>query len=31
VKADYVAALWNIVHWDDVAERLASVRSLTIS
>jgi Fe-Mn family superoxide dismutase len=31
VKADYVSALWNIVNWPDVAERLASIRSLTIS
>ena len=31
VKADYVTALWNIVNWADVAERLASIRSLTIS
>ena len=31
VKADYVTALWNIVNWADVADRLTSVRSLTIS
>jgi Fe-Mn family superoxide dismutase len=31
VKADYVTALWNIVNWADVAERLAQVRSLALS
>lgn len=31
VKADYVTALWNIVNWADVADRLTSVRSLTVS
>ena len=31
VKADYVSALWNIVNWADVAERLAQVRSLALS
>jgi Fe-Mn family superoxide dismutase len=31
VKADYVSALWNIVNWVDVAERLATTRSLIIS
>jgi Fe-Mn family superoxide dismutase len=31
VKADYVTALWNIVDWADVAERLDSTRSVTIS
>jgi Fe-Mn family superoxide dismutase len=25
VKADYVAAFWNIINWDDVASRFASV------
>jgi Fe-Mn family superoxide dismutase len=25
VKADYVTAFWNIVNWDDVAARLASL------
>jgi Fe-Mn family superoxide dismutase len=30
LKADYVTALWNIVNWVDVAERLARVRSLVI-
>ena len=24
VKADYVAAIWNIANWQDVAERLAA-------
>ena len=23
VKADYVAAIWNIANWQDVSERLA--------
>jgi Fe-Mn family superoxide dismutase len=27
VKADYVDALWNIVNWTDVAQRLATSRS----
>ncbi|MDR2373695.1 MAG: superoxide dismutase [Bifidobacteriaceae bacterium] len=27
VKADYVAAFWNVVNWDDVAARLALARS----
>ena len=31
VKADYVTALWNIVNWVDVADRLSAIRSLTIS
>jgi Fe-Mn family superoxide dismutase len=31
VKADYVTALWDIVNWADVAERLVQARSLTIS
>jgi Fe-Mn family superoxide dismutase len=31
VKADYVTALWNIVNWVDVADRLASIRLLAIS
>jgi Fe-Mn family superoxide dismutase len=30
VRADYVAALWNIVHWDDVAERFAGARGFSI-
>ena len=29
VKADYVSAWWNVVNWDDVAARLASVRQST--
>jgi len=31
VKADFVAALWKIVHWDDVASRFTQARKLTIS
>ncbi|MDR2377999.1 MAG: superoxide dismutase [Bifidobacteriaceae bacterium] len=27
VKADYVAAFWNLVNWDDVAARLAAART----
>ncbi|WP_146341566.1 MULTISPECIES: superoxide dismutase [Nesterenkonia] len=27
VKPDYVKAFWNIVNWDDVAERLSAARS----
>ena len=30
VKADWVEAFWKIVHWKDVADRLASVRSLDL-
>jgi superoxide dismutase, Fe-Mn family len=30
VKADFVAALWKIVAWDDVAARFAQARSLAI-
>jgi len=26
VKADYVEAFWNIVNWNDVAQRLKKVR-----
>jgi Fe-Mn family superoxide dismutase len=29
VKADYVKAFWNIVNWDNVAERLATAREKT--
>ncbi|MDR0365425.1 MAG: superoxide dismutase [Bifidobacteriaceae bacterium] len=29
VKADYVAAFWNIVNWDDVAARLDRARAQT--
>jgi len=25
VKADYVKAFWNIVNWEDVAKRFATV------
>ncbi len=31
VKADYVAALWNIVNWADVAARFAGARTFSIS
>jgi superoxide dismutase, Fe-Mn family len=31
VKADYVAAFWNIVNWSDVAARLSGSRTLSIS
>jgi superoxide dismutase, Fe-Mn family len=31
VKADFVAALWKIVAWDDVAARLEQARALAIS
>ncbi|MCU1484996.1 MAG: Superoxide dismutase [Actinomycetia bacterium] len=30
VKADYVAAIWNIVNWPDVAERFQKVRGFTL-
>ncbi|MCU1377809.1 MAG: Manganese/iron superoxide dismutase [Acidimicrobiales bacterium] len=30
VKADYVAAIWNIVNWADVAERFTRVRGFTL-
>jgi Fe-Mn family superoxide dismutase len=30
VKADWVTAFWNLVNWQDVAERFASVRSLNL-
>jgi len=26
VKADYVKAFWNIINWQDVAARFASVK-----
>jgi Fe-Mn family superoxide dismutase len=26
VKADYVTAFWNIVNWDNVAQRFAAAR-----
>jgi Fe-Mn family superoxide dismutase len=29
VKADYVKAFWNIVNWDNVAERFAAARAHT--
>jgi len=31
VKADFVAALWKIVHWSDVAARFDRARTYTIS
>ena len=31
VRADFVAALWNLVHWDDVAARFAGARTVAIS
>jgi Fe-Mn family superoxide dismutase len=31
VKADFVAALWKIVNWSDVAERYAAASKLSIS
>jgi Fe-Mn family superoxide dismutase len=31
VKADYFAALWNIVNWPDVAARLAAARQLRVT
>ena len=30
VKADYVEAIWNIVHWADVAERFDRVRGFQL-
>ena len=30
VKADYVAAMWNIVNWADVAERFQRVRGFSL-
>ena len=31
MKADFVAALWKLVHWADVADRFAAASQLTIS
>jgi superoxide dismutase, Fe-Mn family len=31
VKADFFAALWNIVNWSDVARRLAQASSLSLT
>ncbi len=31
VKADFVAALWNIVNWSDVSARLQKARSLKLT
>jgi Fe-Mn family superoxide dismutase len=30
VKADFFAALWNIINWPDVAARFAQARSTSI-
>ena len=30
VKADFFAALWNVVNWPDVAARLDAAKKLTI-
>jgi superoxide dismutase, Fe-Mn family len=30
VKADFFAALWNIIHWDDVAARFAAAGAVSI-
>ena len=30
VRADFVAALWNIVNWADVGRRFAAARNVTI-
>lgn len=30
VRADYVAAIWNVVDWNDVADRFAKVRGLRL-
>jgi superoxide dismutase, Fe-Mn family len=30
VKADFIAALWNIVNWRDVAGRFSQARTLTV-
>ena len=30
VRADFVAALWHIVNWDDVAKRFAAARQLEL-
>ena len=31
VKADFFAALWNVVNWPDVAARLDAARGLKIA
>ena len=31
VKADFVTALWNLVNWPDVADRLAKAKSLSLA
>ncbi len=30
VRADFVSAFWNVVNWQDVAQRFAAARSVTI-
>src|SRR5947207_11249339 len=30
VRADFVKALWNIVNWDDVAQRFATARTVSV-
>jgi Fe-Mn family superoxide dismutase len=30
VRADFVKALWNIVNWDDVAQRFAAARTVSV-
>ena len=30
MKKDWVEAFWKVVHWQDVAERFASVRNLDL-
>ena len=29
-RADFVDAIWNVVHWDDVAARFAAARDVRI-
>ncbi len=31
VKADFFAALWNVVNWDDVAQRYAAAKAVRIA
>ena len=30
VRADYVKAMWNIVNWEDVADRLEKARAASV-
>ena len=30
VKADFFAALWNVVNWSDVADRLTKAKKLSL-